>query len=172
MKLFITPGGHKLTNKKFTIKIRTGDTLSRVWADSFPLSTAFSCLVYGYRSCSRSIYATIVRARVSVGAGRLSIVCMHNLSLYSSEWRNQLNGNTSCDKSVSGSTRNRLASTSAVLVILKLEINDHLIIAYTVECSSRHTACSQIKLNETNNLACVPNRQSEHRDPDRTQWKE
>lgn len=24
MKLFITPGGHKLTNKKFTIKIRTG----------------------------------------------------------------------------------------------------------------------------------------------------
>lgn len=54
-----------------------------------------------------------------------------------------------CD---SDSTRNRLASI-VIGVILKLEINHHFITHNTVECSPRHTACSN--QTQRNNLARI-----------------
>lgn len=168
MKLFITPGGHKLTNKKFTIKIRTGDTLSKGWLvrSSLPLPRQrFSCLVYGYRSRSRSRNAKIIRARESP---RPSIVCMHNLSLNSFPDDKKTNGKTKTHtvwyKHVSNSIRNRLARSVVLLVVLKLEIKRSSHHAYTVECfAETHTLRAQIKLNETNNLARVSNRKNERR---------
>ena len=63
-------------------------------------------------------------------------------------------------------TQSTRKNHSVVLLILKLEINNHLITHTQSSASPRYTPRAQIKLNETNNLARVSNRKSERRNSD------